>query len=47
MLYGGEKYLGKKQNEDWDIKKVKSASDAINSMELDNKNAPTFIILDE
>ena len=47
VLYGGEKYLGKKQNEDWDIKKVKSASDAINSMELDNKNAPTFIILDE
>ena len=47
VLYGGEKYLGKKQNEDWDIKKVKSASDAINSMELDNKHAPTFIILDE
>ncbi len=47
VLYGGEKYLGKKQNENWDIKKVKSSSDAINSMELDNKNAPTFIVLDE
>lgn len=47
VLYGNEKYLGKKINDDWDIKKVKSASDAIDSMRLDNENAPTFIVLDE
>lgn len=47
VLYGNEKYLGKKINEDWDIKKVQSASDAIDSMRLDNENAPTFIVLDE
>jgi len=47
MLYGNERYLGKKINDDWDIKKVQSASDAIQSMQLDNENAPTFIVLDE
>lgn len=47
VLYGGEKYLGKKTSEQWDISKVKSAEDAIASMELDNVNAPTFIVLDE
>lgn len=47
VLYGNEKYLGKKINDEWDIKKVKSASDAIDSMQLDNQNAPTFIVLDE
>ena len=47
ILYGNEHYLGKKINDDWDIKKVQSASDAVQSMQLDNKNAPTFIVLDE
>ncbi|NDO46770.1 hypothetical protein [Clostridium sp. MD294] len=47
ILYGNEHYLGKKINDDWDIKKVQSASDAIQSMQLNNKNAPTFIVLDE
>lgn len=47
VLYGGERYLGKKLNDDWDIKKVKSAIDAVDSMKLDNQNAPTFIVLDE
>lgn len=47
VLYGNERYLGKKINDDWDIKKVQSASDAIQSMQMDNKNAPTFIVLDE
>ena len=47
VLYGGERYLGKKVNENWDIWKVKSAEDAISAMELDNQNAPTFIVLDE
>ncbi len=47
ILYGNERYLGKKINDDWDIKKVQSASDAVQSMQLDNKNAPTFIVLDE
>ncbi len=47
VLYGGDRYLGKKLNDDWDIKKVKSAIDAVDSMKLDNQNAPTFIVLDE
>ena len=47
VLYGGDRYLGKKLNDDWDIRKVKSAIDAVDSMKLDNQNAPTFIVLDE
>lgn len=47
VLYGGERYLGKKIETGWDVWKVKSAEDAVSAMELDNQNAPTFIVLDE